>query len=63
MKVCPKCKGKSVITCSRCSGSGQNPETPGSICHACQGKGVVQCPTCGGKGTVGRKNISDNRKR
>ncbi len=50
-KVCTVCGGGKTVTCTICSGTGQEPDGDGSykICRN-GARGEMTCPHCGGSG-------------
>jgi DnaJ-class molecular chaperone len=51
MGICSDCKGKKVVTCPECGGTGNRYYVPvldiwESDCSACFGSGLVACKVC-----------------
>jgi hypothetical protein len=52
-QACPTCKGKGVVKCGHCSGTGKNPGWVASgNCPTCKGLREIRCPNCQGKGKI-----------
>ena len=49
---CRTCKGKGIMACYACEGSGRSTVVPGARCNACEGSMTLSCIDCGGKGGV-----------
>ena len=72
-RICPGCRGKGVIECPVCGGSGVVVKRRGVVgeiglrslreeCHTCQGTGKLLCEMCGGVGKILVREL-DSRKR